>query len=142
VKIFAKEPIHPPTPTKNTSGCGDFNFVDLVYHKPHQKRSKEMQFEMILLFVGPLVGVLLGGGGVFAVLSRANRNVELKDSTEKLLADSVPQSYLDSAHQVTLAMLSQVDTAVGAVRDTLEFIRDITDGRINIPPAPDEPAIQ
>lgn len=92
-----------------------------------------MEFEMILLFVGPLVGVLLGGGGVFAVLSRANRNAELKDSTEKLLADSVPQSYLESAQQVTLAMLAQVDTAVAAVKDTLQFVKDVTDGKPNTP---------
>lgn len=81
-----------------------------------------MEFELILPVIAGLAGVLIGGGGVAAVLGRANQSKDLKDSTEKLLADSVPQAALQTINQ-----------GVAMAQEALKFVAAVTDGLPNPP---------
>lgn len=91
--------------------------------------------EELWVLIAALAGVLAGGGGVFVVLARANKSVELKDSTEKLLASLVPQETLN---EVALLSHRAFDFAerYGAqvqqgILDAAEFVGDVTDGQSN-----------
>lgn len=94
---------------------------------------QEAQLAWVL--IAALAGVLAGGGGVFVVLSRANKSVELKDSTEKLLASLVPQETLQEVSLLAHRAFDVIDAYGERVRqaglDAAEFISDVTDQQPN-----------
>lgn len=83
-------------------------------------------FDLLLPVISALAGVLIGGGGVLAVLSRANANVPLKDSTERLLYNSIP-----------VDVLKLIQQGAGVVRGAAEFVMAVTDGETNTTDTPD-----
>lgn len=93
------------------------------------------QAQMAWVLIAALAGVLAGGGGVFVVLSRANRSVELKDSTEKLLASLVPQEILQEVSLLAHRAFGLAEQYGGLVQqgilDAAEFVGDVTDGQPN-----------
>jgi len=74
----------------------------------------------IVMSVLPLLGVLVGGGGVYLFVQRASGDKALKDSTEELLFKSTPPQTIELMHR-----LSQ---GAGQVA---RFIEDVTDGLDN-----------
>lgn len=98
------------------------------------------QVSILWVFVMGLAGVVAGGGMVSVVLQRANRSKELKDSTEQLLANSVPPSALDVVSNIANRAIDLAerygDEARKALIEGATFVRDVTDGKPNIvPPA-------
>ncbi|MBZ0316345.1 MAG: hypothetical protein K8L91_08000 [Anaerolineae bacterium] len=110
----------------------------------------------VFILISALSGVLAGGGTVFVVMSRANQNVQLKDSTEKLLADSVPQpvihtmndvfkglqqltQYLAQGFQypssVPAPVAAQIRNVAATLDQAAQFGEAVTDGEANIGPA-------
>lgn len=93
------------------------------------------QASLIVAVIAALSGVLVGGGGVFVVLSRANQSKDLKDSTEKLLASLIPESTLQEvsilAHRAFDLVEAQGAKFQQAILDSAEFIETVTDGKPN-----------
>ena len=87
---------------------------------------------LVLIIVSVLAGVIVGGGGVASVLYRAYANKELKDSTEQLLANSVPPQALE---QINAIVNRALDVFIPIARDAVQFVEDVTDGEPNNPAA-------
>ena len=111
------------------------------------------QVNVIWLLVAALAGTLVGGGGVAVVLARANQNVQLKDSTEQLLANNVPQDTVKLVHnlaegsqQIAAFLIGQfkyagvpgpianaIKEGAGIAVQAADFVAAVTDGKPNAP---------
>lgn len=60
----------------------------------------QTNLDAIYLLIAAAAGLLVGGGGVAVILSRANQNLQLKDSTEQLLANNVPPETVRLIHNL------------------------------------------
>lgn len=109
----------------------------------------------LFILISALSGVLAGGGTVFVIMGRANHSVQLKDSTEKLLADAVPaetvrliHNLAEGAQQTTGFLLKQfsfpgvpeaiantIKAGVQVAGQAADFVEAVTDGEANIAPA-------
>ncbi len=76
--------------------------------------------DLILPVLSGFIGIFIGGGGVLAVLARANQSKQLKDSTEQLLYNAIPIEKLPLLRQIGVAF-----------KEGAEFIADVTDGEPN-----------
>lgn len=97
------------------------------------------QVGILWVLVAALAGVIAGGGTVSVVLARANRSKELKDTTEQLLADAVPQAALDQFSALMNRVIDVVERrgaeAQRIITEGATFLRDVTDGQPNeVPP--------
>lgn len=86
---------------------------------------------LIMIIISVLSGVLVGGGGVFAVLSKANQSIQLKDSTEQLLANLIPAEAVTMINGLAHRALDLVPSA----KEAVEFVESVTDGEDNAPNA-------
>lgn len=114
----------------------------------------QLDWSAVFILISALSGVLAGGGSVFLIMSRANQSVPLKDSTEKLLADSVPQPALNLIHdafkglqQITqylatgfqypnsipVPVATQIRNAAATLDQAAQFGEAVTDGQPNEP---------
>lgn len=93
------------------------------------------QVSILWVLIGALAGVIAGGGTVAVVLQRANRSKELKDTTEQLLANSVPQSTLETFSALMNRVIDVVERrgeeAQRIIMEGATFLRDVTDGKPN-----------
>ncbi len=82
--------------------------------------------DLILPVLSGFIGIFIGGGGVLAVLARANQSKPLKDSTESLLYNAIPIDKLPFLRQIGQAFL-----------EGGQFVAAVTDGKPNeVPPEP------
>src|SRR5574342_239478 len=97
------------------------------------KRTMEIQTVYFILvgLVGALSGVLVGGGGVAVILARANQSKELKDSTEKLLAELVPADVVKQMNALFKTALDKLPSATSTIQNAAEFVVGVTDGQVN-----------
>lgn len=93
---------------------------------------ENLDLNIILLFVMQLAAVLIGAGTVAAFFRRANASTELKDSTERLLADLVP---IETVKQINDINKRLTDLLQNVISPAAEFIDAVTDGKPNDPPA-------
>lgn len=112
----------------------------------------QTDFDAVFGVVAALAGVLIGGGSMAVILGRANQSKQLKDSTEKLLADLVPQKTVDGLNdlargtqQLAHYLATQfefpggvpshiakgVQAVAGAVEQGAQFVGDVSDGQTN-----------
>lgn len=115
----------------------------------------QTNLDAVYLLIAAAAGLLVGGGGVAVILGRANQNLQLKDSTEQLLANNVPpetvrliHNLAEGAQQTTGFLLRQFsfpgvpEAIANAIKSgatiagqAADFVEAVTDGETNIGPA-------
>jgi hypothetical protein len=80
--------------------------------------------QTIFLLVAQLFTILSSVGFTAWVFRPVLRDVVIRDTTERLLAESVPQSVVQLMHQ-----------GAEVARDVVDFVDAVTDGVANTPPS-------
>jgi hypothetical protein len=91
----------------------------------------ETLYVLVIGVISALSGVLVGGGSVAVIFARLNQSVESKDSTEALLAQSVPAAVVAQINQTANRTHDLVEQVIPIFRDAVQFVKDVTDGKPN-----------
>lgn len=115
----------------------------------------QTDFDALYLLIAAAAGLFVGGGSVAVILGRANQSKQLKDSTEQLLANSVPAETVRLIHNlaegaqqtsgfllrqftfpgVPEAIANAIKSGVEIAGQAADFVESVTDGEANIGPA-------
>lgn len=79
--------------------------------------------QLILLAINTIAvifGVILGGGGVLAVLNRLGGNVQALDGLERIILGTVPAS-----------LVAQINQGASALGTAANIVETVTDGEPN-----------
>lgn len=90
--------------------------------------TKENYLNLILAFFAGLIATILAGGSLLMIVLRASQSKDVKDSTEALLAASLPGNTLDKIHSLFELVLTKGIPVATAVA---QFAVDVTDGEPN-----------
>lgn len=114
----------------------------------------QTNLDAVYLLIAAAAGLFVGGGSVAVILGRANQNLQLKDSTEELLANTVPaetvrliHNLAEGAQQTTGFLLRQfsfpgvpeaiasaIKSGAAVAGQAADFVEAVTDGEPNVAP--------
>lgn len=128
--VSAQEPEPEETPVVFVTGEAPetTNPVDTAVPVVIEVQTVADYYNLIIPVAAAFFGVLVGGGGAAVIFARLNKDKELKDTTEALLAASIPQSALSTINTVSVRALDVLDKIINPA---LEFVGSVTDGEPN-----------